>query len=220
MITIDTNYIALINAAVIILYVICYIRGAKRGVFLQILSSLGVVVSFLGAWRYCSLASSYYSLWPKNFVPMADIPFIGDQLYTHLNMILWFILLFFIFKLVFMIVEKLCEGLSDLPVIREVSGFLGGCLGLVSATVWIMVFCVILNLPLFRNGSSIAESSLIGKITDTASAYISEAAEPIAQSEMMGKAMEALNNFQDMDEDMITEWLSNHGIRPNQGDLG
>ena len=154
MVTINTGLFqpAYINIAVVILFVIFMVRGAKRGVLMQVLSAFGTVVSFLAAWRYCTFASGYYNLWPKSIVPMNEIPGVGDTVYSRLNNLIWFIALFIVIRLLFIILEKLCSGLSGLPVLKEISGLLGGILGIVSATIWIMVICVVLNMPFFKNG--------------------------------------------------------------------
>ncbi len=219
MITINTEWIPYINIGVIALYVIFMILGARKGVLVQILSSLGTVVSFLAAWRYCGFASGYYDLWPKDLVPMNDIPEIAAAAYAHLNELIWFILLFVILRLLFLIIEKLLSGLSGLPVIKEVSGLFGGILGLVSATVWIMILCVVLNMPFFKNGRKITEDSLIGQISDTVSGTLTQFAGPVDASEAIGSLYQEFSEFGDQDKEMISEWLSEHGINPNNPDV-
>ncbi|MBQ8068198.1 MAG: CvpA family protein [Solobacterium sp.] len=216
MITINTGLFqpAYINIAVVILFVIFMVRGAKRGVLMQVLSAFGTVVSFLAAWRYCTFASGYYNLWPKSIVPMNEIPGVGDTVYSRLNNLIWFIVLFIVIRLVFIILEKLCSGLSGLPVLKEISGLLGGILGIVSATIWIMVICVVLNMPFFKNGKWVTDHSLIGTITNTVSKTVTEFAGPINASETIGELYQEVTEFGDQDKEAIGEWLSEHGIDP------
>lgn len=216
MITINTDLFqpAYINIAVAVLYVIFMVRGAKRGVLMQVLSAFGTIVSFLAAWRYCTFASGYYNLWPKNVVPMNEIPGVGDTIYSRLNNLIWFIVLFVVLRLLFIILEKLCSGLSGLPVIKEVSGLLGGLLGIVSATIWIMVICVVLNMPFFKNGKWVTDHSMIGTITSTVSRTVKEFAGPINASETIGDLYQGVTEFGDQDKEAIGEWLSEHGIDP------
>ena len=216
MITINTDLFnpAYINIAVAALYVIFMIRGAKRGILMQVLSAFGTIVSFLAAWRYCSFAAGYYNLWPKNIAPMNDIPGIGDSVYGRLNQLIWFVALFVVIRLLFVILEKLCSGLSGLPVIKEVSGLLGGLLGIVSATIWIMVICVVLNMPFFKNGKWVTDHSLIGTITSKVSKTVTEFAGPIDTSETISNLYQEVTEFGDQDKEAIGEWLSEHGINP------
>ena len=216
MMTLNTEWLSptYINIAVVVLYVIFMIRGAKRGVLVQVLSSLGTVVSFLAAWRYCSFASGYYELVPKDIVPMNEIPAIGQAIYSHLNEMIWFIALFAVLRLLFVILEKLCSGLSGLPVIKEVSGLLGGLLGVVSATIWILVLFVVLNMPFFRNGSEIANRSLIGTITNKVSHTVKEFAGPVDASETIGNMYQQIQDFDNQDMEVIGQWLEDHGINP------
>lgn len=218
MITINTDWITYINIGVIVLYLIFMIIGARKGILVQILSSLGTVISFLAAWRYCGFASGYYNLWPKDIVPANDIPELGAAIYAHLNELIWFVLLFIIFRLLFLILEKLCSGLSGLPVIKEVSGLFGGILGLVSATIWIMILCIVINMPFFRNGREITEGSLIGKITDTVSGTVKQLAGPVDASETIGNLYQEYNKFGTQDMEAIGEWLSEHGINPTDSE--
>jgi uncharacterized membrane protein required for colicin V production len=217
MITIDTGMFkpAYINIAVLVLYVIFMIRGAKRGLLMQVISALGTVVSFLAAWRYCSFASGYYNLWPKDLIPMRDIPGVGDALYSHLNQVIWFIALFIVIRLLFVILEKLCSGLSGLPVIKEVSGLLGGVLGLVSATVWVIVITVILNMPFFKNGKDVTDQSLLGTVTKTVTGAVTELAGPVNAAETISGLYQEVTEFGDQDKEAIGEWLSDHGINPS-----
>ena len=181
---------------------------------MQVLSAFGTIVSFLAAWRYCTFASGYYNLWPKGIVPMNDIPGVGDMVYSHLNELIWFIVLFIVIRLVFIVLEKLCSGLSGLPVLKEISGLLGGLLGIVSAAIWIMVICVVLNMPFFKNGKWVTDHTLIGTITSTISKTVTEFAGPINASETIGDLYQEVTEFGDQDKEAIGEWLSEHGIDP------
>ncbi|MBO5554785.1 MAG: hypothetical protein J5941_04570, partial [Solobacterium sp.] len=119
-----------------------------------------------------------------------------------------------VIRLLFIILEKLCSGLSGLPVLKEISGLLGGILGIVTATVWVMVICVVLNMPFFKNGRQIAEQSMIGTITNAVSKTITEFAGPINASETIGDLYQEVTEFGDQDKEAIGEWLSEHGINP------
>ena len=216
MITINTEWIGYINILVIVLYAVCILRGAKKGVFVQILSSLGLIVSFLGAWRYCRFASTYYDLWPKDLVPMSQIPDLAKDMYSHLNQIIWFVLLLVIFRLLFMILEKLCSGLSGLPVIKEISSLLGAGLGAVSATIWVLVICTVMNLPIIKNGRKAAEGSLLGTITSFVSDKLEEFSAPVIASETLADMYDELKDMDNKDIDMIEDWLSEHGIEKTE----
>ncbi len=214
MITIDMGWIKYINIAVIVLYLFFFVRGARRGFILQILSALGSLVSFLGAWRYCEFASGYYNLWPKNLLPMSDIPQLAQSIYKYMNQIVWFVVLFVVFRLLFIIIEKLCGGLSELPVIKEISTILGAMLGLVTATIWVIVIATVMNLPIIVNGRKAVQESFIGLITDTVSREYEQLAGPLDTSSTIGRLYEGITEYNDQDMDMISEWLSDHGIEP------
>lgn len=202
------------NIGVIVLYLFCLFRGAKRGFLLQIIGSIGTVASFLVAWRYCGFAGTYYDLWPKDITPFSEIPSLSDALYDHLNEVAWFIVLFIVIRLLFLLLEKLCAGLSEVPVIRELSGLLGGLFGVVSATVWVLLFSTVLNLPFFVHGHDMVERTLIGTVSHGTSELVTQFAGPISASDAVGTLYEEARQLDGKDKEFLSEWLSEHGFEP------
>ena len=214
MITIPETWIQGINIAILVLYVIFLIRGAMKGVLLQILTTFGTFGAFLGAWRYCSLAQAYMNLWPLEWNPLTGNAMFGKAAYVYLNEMAWFFLLFIIIRLVFLVIEKLAEGLSSLPVVKEISGLLGGVLGVITATVWMLLFSTLLHTPLFENGAAIFEKTLLKPISAGVS-YISEAVDaPLNASEVFSRVYTDYKNLDGKDKEFLQQWLSDHGFEP------
>lgn len=214
MFTIPENYLIGINIGVIALYLFFILRGAKKGFLLQILSTFGTFLAFFAAWRYCGFASKYYHLWPENLNPMSSTPFLKDAVYEYLNEIAWFIALFVIILLLCKILEKMIQGISDLPVIKEISGLLGGILGGMAATVWIIVISMILRTPLFVNGSEMADNSMVGIISSTSARVVEQFAGPVTSSETFSKLLHNVQDLDGKDKEYIENWLSDHGFEP------
>ena len=214
MITIPVTWIKGINIAILIFYLVFLIRGAMKGVLLQILATFGTLVAFFGAWRYCSVAQAYMNLWPPEWNPAAGNAIFGKAAYVYLNEMAWFFLLFIAIKLVFFVIEKLADGLSSLPVIKEISEILGGLLGVLSATVWILLFSTPLHTPLFENGIEIFENTLLKPI-GSGVAYVSEAVgAPLNASEVFSRLYKDYKNLDGKDKEYLQQWLSDHGFEP------
>ena len=214
MITIPETWIQGINIAVLVFCLVFLIRGARKGVLLQILSTFGTLAAFLGAWRYCSFAQAYMNLWPTGWNPFAGNALLEKAAYVYLNETAWFFLLFILIRLFFKLLEKLADGLSSLPVIRELSAILGGALGLVCATVWLLLFSMILHTPLFANGPEIFENTLLKK-ADSAAALVSEAIDaPLTSTEVFSRLYRDYKNLDGRDKEYLSKWLSDHGFEP------
>ncbi len=203
-----------INIAIAVITVLFVIRGARKGVFLQILTTLGTVVSFLAAWRYCGLAQQYCNVVPASLNPFAGNPVFGKAATTYINEMAWFFILFIGMRLCFRILEKLAEGLSSLPVIKEFSMLLGGALGLVNAGVWILVAATLLHTPLFANGDVMAEKTVIQSITDKAAEVSEAAGAPVLSSETFSRIYHNALNLDDRDKEFLANWLKEHGLEP------
>jgi uncharacterized membrane protein required for colicin V production len=203
-----------INIAILVAYLIFFFRGAKKGLFLSILSAIGTVASFVVAWRYCSVAQQYYHLFPEAWNPAAKNAMFGDAAYTYLNEMTWFFVLFIVLRLFFMILEKLFSGISSLPVIREVNALLGGGLGLISATVWILIASILLHTPVFENGEEAAKATLIQPITELSSSVSEAAGAPVLSAEVFNRLYHDAKNLDDRDKKYLMNWLSDHGFEP------
>lgn len=214
MITISENYLIAINIGVVALYLFFILRGAKKGFLLQILSTFGTFLAFFAAWRYCGFASKYYHLWPENLNPMSATPVLKEAVYEYLNEIAWFFALFVIILLLCKILEKMVRGISDLPVIKEISGLLGGILGAMAATVWIVVISMVMRTPMFVNGTEAVENSMVGIISSTSARVVEQFAGPVTSSETFSKLLHNVQDLDGKDKEYIENWLSDHGFDP------
>lgn len=210
MITIPEGWFAGIDIAVVIFYAVLIAKGAKKGFLYQILSFAGTVLSFFIAWRYDSVAAQYIRLWPKDWNPFADSLF-ADSFIDFMNEAVWFLVLFLIVRIIFHLLCSLASGLQKVPVLREVSGLLGGLLGAGIATIWILVFSVFLNTPVFANGTACADSTLIGKISEPVSETMSELGVQTNSMKALNKLFTDMNSMDDSDKQAVAKWLESHG---------
>lgn len=211
MITIPENFIVYFDIAIIVLYCISFIVGYRKGFLLQIISTVGTILCFYFAWRYASIGNSYFHIYPRSLAPLQDT-LMKDVIYEYINEITWFFILFIAFRFVLYLFEKLVKGLKNIPLLRQISGLLGGILGLVVTTVWMMVFAILLNTTLFTNGRVIKEKSYLNQIVGSVNVAIENLGIPINSTEAFNKLYTDAQNISDEDKKIITKWLEDHGF--------
>lgn len=212
MITIPENYAIYIDLAIIVLYCISFVAGYKKGFLIQIISTIGTILAFIFAWRYSSIGNSYFELFPRSITPLQDT-LMKDAVYAYANQIAWFFVLFIVFRLLLYVLEKLLSGLKKIPLLKQVSGLLGGILGLIMMTVWMLVFAMLLNTSIFQNGRTIKNKTYLNQITSGVSMAIENLGIPFNSTEAFNKLYTDSQNLSDADKEAITSWLKEHGFK-------
>ncbi len=210
MIVIPADWIKPIDIGLIIVYIVFLYLGAKKGFFLQIVSTAGTALSALISWRYCSVADDFFRLWPKDLTPVNGT-FLADAFAGFMNEAVWFLLLFAVLRIIFLLIERLVSGLQDLPLVREISTLLGAALGAAAATVWVLVICYALNMPVFENGRQIVNETYLGFIRTTSAQVLREAGLQLDYAESINKLYTDFSSMDDRDQKLVREWLISHG---------
>lgn len=211
MISIPENSELYFNLGLIGFYVLMMIAGYRKGFFRAVVAFCGNLLSLFVAFRYCTLADQYFRLWPSAWTPFQNT-LAADTIYRYFNEVAWFVLIFAVLKLLFYILEKLIAGIQKIPVISEISGLLGALLGACSATIWVLVICVILSTPLFSNGSDVLQKTWLGKVQE-ASAEVLAKAGIRNEMEAVNQIYEAAGKLDNKDKQAVEEWLQDHGYQ-------
>jgi uncharacterized membrane protein required for colicin V production len=215
MITIPESGYLFVDIAVAVLYIWAIAAGGKKGFLPQLLSTLGTVLSFYLAWRYCGIGASYFQLWPQAWNPAAGT-LLEKQVYVLFNRVFWFFLLLVILRLLFSLLSSLFSQIKRLPVLHQISVLLGGLLGAVNATIWVLVFAVLLNTPLFNQGSAVYEGTVVHTINETVSSLFQQASLPALDLNEFNKLYEELKDTDGQDTQAIEQWLQEHGYTPEE----
>lgn len=201
----------MVNLGILVIYIVFLIRGAKKGFLLQVISALGALLSFVFAWRYAPIGMKYYNLFPSSWNPLKDTIF-ATQAYEWMNRMAWFFLLFIVFKLFFLILEKLADGLQSIPVLKQVSGLLGALLGGISATIWILIACLVLNQPMISMGKDIIENTALKPISQKTTEVFTFLKEPLTDTEKFNELLNDIQSTDDSDTQAIEELLHQIGL--------
>lgn len=123
--------------------IISFFIGFRRGLILQVIHLLGLVVSFVVAYLYYQEVASYIRLWIP-FPQLSEEGGMGllveafDMEMVYYNGIA-FAALFFITKIIMQIIGSLFDFIAHLPILHFVNGWLGGILGFLEGLVVIVV---------------------------------------------------------------------------------
>ncbi len=211
MIEVSQNVIQWMNLGMIVFFAIFIISGAKKGFFLSFVTMVGSIISLFVSWRYCGVASEYFKIWPKEFTPFKDLIFF-NQVHAYLNRIAWFVVLFLVAKFVFYLLEQAISSLQDSPVIKEVSVLFGGVLGGLIASIWVIVICVVLRLPIFENGNAVIQNTWLHYIPDTTNAVLYEFGIDEMGTDIMNELYLQYQTLDDSDQQALRTWLDQHGF--------
>ena len=105
-------------------------------------------------------------------------------------------------------------GLRKIPVVKQASGLLGGILGVIVMTVWMLVFSILLNTSIFKNGRIMKEKTYLNMITKGVSTAVEKFGIPVNSSEAFNKLYSGAQDLSDDDKQAITTWLKERGYQP------
>ncbi|WP_449537192.1 CvpA family protein [Ferdinandcohnia sp. Marseille-Q9671] len=133
------------DLVLIIILLLGFIIGLRRGFILQIVHLTGFIVAFIVAYLY------YDELTPK-LVLWIPYPTFGDaetmqflfestNLETAYYRAIAFAIIFFATKFLMQILGSMLDFLANLPILKQINGWAGGLLGFVE--VYLLVFIVL-----------------------------------------------------------------------------
>ena len=131
---------------------------------------------------------------------------------VYCNQLLWFVIIFFITKLLTTILRPIAKIFNKLPIVKEVNGLLGALFGTMIALFYSIIACFILSMPFVTNGAQIIDQSLL-RYTNVISYKVSDiimtgADELLEIYDLVGDTHE----LSDEDIARVGQWLSENNI--------
>lgn len=209
MIDLTSEYLMPFNIAVAVILLIGVWRGVTKGFFRELVELAGGVVSFYVSWRFSIVLARHISVFSsiRTGYELADNL---AQAYKHyINQICWFIILFIVLQIGFALIIHMLEGTEKLPVIKQASKICGAVLGMLESAVWIFVICVLLNTPVFKNGSAFVHDSWVGMAMDLP--VVQDTVKPMLNSETFLTMAENVDELTKKEEDNLDKWLKENG---------
>lgn len=159
---IDTNYFMFINIGVVFILIISVLLAYKNGFVYQALNLISFVVAFLASMTLAPTLSRYFPLF-TDYVSVSDA--ISK---TFMNIVLWYLIVFVVFKLVLAILLIVAKIFNKIPLIGGLNKILGAVMGVVTGTIWILLLTTLLATPLFSNGKEVINHTIIKPLSEIA----------------------------------------------------
>lgn len=155
---ISSAYFTYLNLALIILYLAFIVIGYKNGLILQIVDLVyNILALFIGYFLAPILASRFP-------IVKLDEVYMALKLNVLMDTLIYMIIVFILLKLLYLIIKPLFGFVSKIPLIGFVNDIGGALMGIVNATIVVLLFCMLLNTPLFKNGNEIKEKTYLKTI--------------------------------------------------------
>lgn len=155
---ISSAYFTHLNLALIILYLAFVVIGYKNGLILQIVDLVyNILALFIGYFLAPILASHFP-------IVKLDEVYMALKLNVLMDTLIYMIIVFILLKLLYLIIKPLFGFVSKIPLIDFVNDIGGALMGIVNATIVVLLFCMLLNTPLFINGNEVKEKTYLKTI--------------------------------------------------------
>lgn len=155
---ISSAYFTYLNLALIILYLAFVVIGYKNGLILQIVDLVyNILALFIGYFLAPILASHFP-------IVKLDEVYMALKLNVLMDTLIYMIIVFILLKLLYLIIKPMFGFVSKIPLIGFVNDIGGALMGIVNATIVVLLFCMLLNTSLFKNGNEVKEKTYLKTI--------------------------------------------------------
>ena len=197
---ISSAYFTYLNLALIILYLAFIVIGYKNGLILQIVDLVyNILALFIGYFLAPILASHFP-------IVKLDEVYMALKLNILMDTFIYMIVVFILLKLLYLIIKPLFGFVSKIPLIGFVNDIGGALMGIVNATIVVLLFCMLLNTPLFKNGNEVKEKTYLKTINGLSYKAL----------EFSMDHFDFQNEFKDFDIDKtrmaFDKWLEEQGV--------
>ena len=155
---ISSAYFTYLNLALIILYLAFVVIGYKNGLILQIVYFVYNHLTFFIGYFLTPIPAYHFPIVKLDEVYMAL------KLNVLMDTLIYMIIVFILLKLLYLIIKPMFGFVSKIPLIGFVNDIGGALMGIVNATIVVLLFCMLLNTPLFKNGNEVKEKTYLKTI--------------------------------------------------------
>ena len=159
---ISSSYFIYVNLVLLVLYLIALVVGYKNGLILQIVDLLFNIIALFIAYFVSPILAAHF--------PLVKL----DEVYTALNlntlidMLIYIVIVFVALKILYLIIKPLFASVSKIPLLGFINRIGGALIGVVNVTIIVLLFCMLLNTPIFKNGNEIKNGTYL-KVVDNLS---------------------------------------------------
>ncbi len=206
-----SEYIYVLNIAVVLMIAIFAYSGYRQGFLLKILGCFGFLLCGLLSWWLSAPLAKIIPLYPHDMTPLADT-IAAPVFYELLNRSLLFIVLFILLSVFVLFLKPILKVAGKLPIIQEVNVLLGTAIGALQGLAAVMVLSFVFTTPLFANGTHIVNESFLKPVNVMSEGLLFFADDTIAELKSVQKIVTPSTVLEQEDLTHIKEWLMRHDL--------
>ena len=210
--SISSSYFTYINIFIGIIYLIQIIVSYKKGLLYELLNLVLKVLSIYVSYKLSIYLCNVYSI--VN-IDIGNLKYVID-VNSICNHVLWFVICFLVLNLIISLIMPLFKSVSKVPLIGVVNKIGGMLVGILNATLTVLIISVILSLPIIKNGDEVKNNTFIkpiATISQDAYEYIAENTETkefISEIEL--KALMKNTDLSEFEENkQVQDYLKKNG---------
>ena len=204
---IPTNAFILIDAIVVLIFLISFFHGYKKGLIYQVLSLVSFGIAVIFAW----ILSPIFA---KRYILIEASTNFSDMLMANIfNQVIWFIIVLVVAKVLFDIILHLSKIISKIPLIGFLNKILGALFGLIYGFIWTVLLSSLLMMPFFDNGQEVRDNTLLNFFNNSANQIVLFISDNIDLKQFIEE--NDLNiSAEDIDEyrNIFENWMLEEGI--------
>jgi uncharacterized membrane protein required for colicin V production len=211
MISFPMNTVLIINLIVTILIITALLIGYFNGFIKQVSELIVLIGSIIIAWPVSNVLSESIPILSRNLSVFDDILF-GQFAYEISNIFVWFFILVILLSIgLHQILKPFVKQLRQTQWIKPLDKILGVIIALVPQMIWILLFMIISLSPIFVNGQSTLESSIVNPLVPIAQSLSDQF---VKQVDPYGIVVKVSQNQELTEEDVsnIPVWLETFGV--------
>lgn len=135
----------MVDLAIIILLIMGFFIGLKRGLILQLVHFIGFIIAYIAAYSYYAELAPKLTLWIPypNFGNSAALKILTDSsdMETAFYRAIAFVIIFFAAKVIMQIIGSMLDFVAHLPVLKQLNVWAGGIFGFLE--VYLVIFILL-----------------------------------------------------------------------------
>ena len=210
MISFPMNTVLIINLVVTLLLISALLIGYFNGFIKQVFELIVLVGSIVIAWPVSNVLSKSIPILSRTLSVFDDVLF-GQFAYEISNIFVWFFILLILLSIgIHQILRPFVKQLRQIHWLKPIDKLLGVVIALIPQLIWILFFMIISLSPLFVNGRSTLESSIVRPLVPVAQTLSDQF---VKQVDPYGIVVKVTQNQELTEEDVanIPIWLEEFG---------
>lgn len=189
---VPSSFFIFIDIAIVAMFICFIIVGYSKGFVYEVLSLLYTAITIVASWFLAPIFASMYPLVKlENLNTQAELLSRFINLDVILNTVIYFVLIFIIFKILYILLSLIFKGMNKLPVLGTINKILGAVIGILNATIVTIFLSLLLTMPIFKNGNEIKNNTIFKYINN----YSDEAITLIVQNVDLNHIKQQFKDF-------------------------